>query len=89
MKVLFYLTAHLEKLFAYLYIKELLDKDLISDEKNSTYKQKALKLSLEVSKKYSVSFFANFHKSGLILIYLYSFSVWICNSSNLFSCCET
>ncbi|KAK7598257.1 hypothetical protein V9T40_006492 [Parthenolecanium corni] len=39
--------AHLEKLFAYMYIKELLDKDLISDDKNSTYKQKALKLSLE------------------------------------------
>ncbi|XP_065201331.1 inter-alpha-trypsin inhibitor heavy chain H3-like isoform X3 [Planococcus citri] len=41
--------GHLEKLWAYLYIKELLDKDLLSDEKNSTYKQKALKLSLEYS----------------------------------------
>lgn len=41
--------GHLEKLWAYMYIKELLDKDLLSDEKNSTYKQKALKLSLEYS----------------------------------------
>jgi uncharacterized protein YegL len=39
-------SGHLEKLWAYLYIKELLDKDLISDEKNSTFKQKALNLSL-------------------------------------------
>ncbi|XKL64670.1 hypothetical protein PGB90_004756 [Kerria lacca] len=39
--------GHLEKLWSYLYIKQLLDKDLISEEKNSTYKQQALELSLQ------------------------------------------
>lgn len=42
-------VGYLEKVWAYLRIKELLDKDLISGEKNSGFREEALKLSLLVS----------------------------------------
>lgn len=42
------ITGHLEKLWAYLYIQQLMDKYESNKNKNSTEKAKALELALKV-----------------------------------------
>jgi len=43
------ITGHLEKLWAYLNIQQLMDKYELNKNENSTAKSKALELALEVS----------------------------------------
>lgn len=44
------LTGHLEKLWAYLYIQQLMDQYELNKNENSTEKAKALELALKVSR---------------------------------------
>lgn len=44
------MIGHLEKLWAYLYIQQLMDKYEMEKNENSTAKAKALELALQVSR---------------------------------------
>lgn len=44
-----FLLGHLEKLWAYLYIQQLMDKYELNKNENSTAKAKALELALKVT----------------------------------------
>lgn len=71
-----FVIGHLERLWAYLNIQQLMDKYELDKHENSTAKADALKLALEVCILYSLS-------RVLILLINILFSVFICNSSDI------